>query len=68
MIAGLGVSAGLEPQLGRLAAAYVLFLAVLPPVLARTSEPLFDALSHLSTRLSWRPWKGSTVQAQTESS
>lgn len=33
VIAGLG--AGLEPQLGPLAAAYVLFLAVLGPVLAR---------------------------------
>ena len=33
VIAGLG--AGLEPQLGPLAAAYVLFLAVLGPILAR---------------------------------
>jgi monovalent cation:H+ antiporter-2, CPA2 family len=33
VIAGLGV--GLEPQLGPLAAAYVLFLAVLGPILAR---------------------------------
>jgi K+:H+ antiporter subunit KhtU len=33
VIAGLG--AGLEPQLGPLAAAYVLFLAVLGPFLAR---------------------------------
>ena len=38
IIAGLGVS--LEPQLGPLAAAYVLFLAVLGPILARTIEPL----------------------------
>ena len=38
VIAGLGVS--LEPQLGPLAAAYVLFLAVLGPILARTIEPL----------------------------
>jgi CPA2 family monovalent cation:H+ antiporter-2 len=45
VIAGLGVSAGLEPQLGPLAAAYVLFLAVLGPVLARVSEPLGSALS-----------------------
>jgi CPA2 family monovalent cation:H+ antiporter-2 len=35
VIAGLGVSAGLEPQLGPLSAAYVLLLAVLGPVLAR---------------------------------
>jgi len=36
VIAGLG--AGLEPQLGPLSAAYVLFLAVLGPILARTSK------------------------------
>jgi CPA2 family monovalent cation:H+ antiporter-2 len=35
VIAGLGVSAGLEPQLGPLSAAYVLLLAVAGPVLAR---------------------------------
>ena len=35
VIAGLGVSAGLNPKLGPLAAAYVLLLAVLGPVLAR---------------------------------
>jgi CPA2 family monovalent cation:H+ antiporter-2 len=35
VIAGLGVSAGLEPQLGPLSAAYVLLLAVLGPILAR---------------------------------
>ncbi|MBC8043117.1 MAG: cation:proton antiporter [Rhizobacter sp.] len=40
VITGLGVSAGLEPQLGPLAAAYVLFLAVLGPLLARAVEPL----------------------------
>ena len=33
VIAGLG--AGLEPHLGPLSAAYVLFLAVLGPILAR---------------------------------
>jgi CPA2 family monovalent cation:H+ antiporter-2 len=40
VIAGLGVSAGLEPQLGPLSAAYVLLLAVLGPVLARAMGPL----------------------------
>jgi len=35
VIAGLGVGAGLESQLGALAAAYVLFLAMLGPMLAR---------------------------------
>lgn len=40
VIAGLGVTAGLEPQLGPLSAAYVLFLASLGPILARMIEPL----------------------------
>src|SRR3954447_14100172 len=35
VIAGLGVSAGLEPRLGPLSAAYVLFLAVVGPIIAR---------------------------------
>jgi K+:H+ antiporter subunit KhtU len=35
VIAGLGTTAGLEPQLGPLAAAYVLFLAVVGPIAAR---------------------------------
>ena len=39
VIAGLGVSAGLTPRLGALSAAYVLFLAVLGPILARAVEP-----------------------------
>ena len=45
VIAGLGVSAGLEPGLGALSAAYVLFLAVLGPVLARFIEPLVARLT-----------------------
>ena len=36
VIAGLGV--GLEPRLGPLAAAYVLFLAILGPMLARLAK------------------------------
>jgi CPA2 family monovalent cation:H+ antiporter-2 len=44
VIAGLGVGAGLEPRLGPLSAAYVLFLAVLGPILARTIEPLLAAV------------------------
>ena len=39
VIAGLAVGAGLEPQLGPLSAAYVLFLAVLGPILARGVQP-----------------------------
>jgi CPA2 family monovalent cation:H+ antiporter-2 len=45
VIAGLGVSAGLEPQLSALSAAYVLFLAVLGPIFARIVEPLFVAIT-----------------------
>lgn len=44
VIAGLGVSATLEPQLGALSAAYVLFLAILGPILARVIEPLIKQL------------------------
>src|SRR5262249_2086848 len=39
VIAGLGVSAGLEPRLGPLSAAYVLLLAILGPILARFVAP-----------------------------
>ena len=45
VIAGLGVQAGLEPRLSSLSAAYVLFLAVLGPILAKTIEPLLDAVT-----------------------
>lgn len=39
VIAGLAVSAGTNPRLGPLAAAYVLILAIAGPLLARTAEP-----------------------------
>jgi CPA2 family monovalent cation:H+ antiporter-2 len=42
VIAGLAVAAGVEPQLGPLAAAYVLLLAVTGPLLARAAEPAYD--------------------------
>ena len=38
VIAGLGVAAGVEPDLGPLAAAYVLILAVAGPVIARANR------------------------------
>lgn len=41
VIAGLGISAGLDSRLGTLSAAYVLFLAILGPILARLIEPLY---------------------------
>ncbi|WP_432497421.1 cation:proton antiporter [Kineococcus auxinigenes] len=39
VIAGLATAAGLDPQLAALAAAYVLAMAVLGPVLARYADP-----------------------------
>jgi CPA2 family monovalent cation:H+ antiporter-2 len=38
VIAGLGVNAGLNPQIGSLATAYVLFLVILGPVLSRLAS------------------------------
>ena len=43
VIAGLGVAAGLEGELGPLSAAYVLMLAIIGPLLARSSDELVDA-------------------------
>src|SRR5215211_6645428 len=54
VIAGLAVATGREPTLGPLATAYVLVLAVLGPVLARTSEPLRVGLSRPFTALAGR--------------
>jgi CPA2 family monovalent cation:H+ antiporter-2 len=48
VIAGLAVTAGIEPSLGPLATAYVLILVVLGPLTARWTEPL-------ATRLTSRP-------------
>jgi monovalent cation:H+ antiporter-2, CPA2 family len=40
VIAGLGVATGIEPELGPVAAAYVLFMAIGGPVLTRLSDTL----------------------------
>ncbi|MGH3750759.1 MAG: cation:proton antiporter, partial [Micromonosporaceae bacterium] len=40
VIAGLAVAAGVDSQLGALAAAYVLVLAMVGPLVARAVEPL----------------------------
>jgi monovalent cation:H+ antiporter-2, CPA2 family len=42
VLAGIGVAAGLEPELGPLAAAYVLLLAISGPILARFSDPIVE--------------------------
>jgi monovalent cation:H+ antiporter-2, CPA2 family len=44
VIAGLGVAAGVEAQLGPLAAAYVLFLAIAGPLVTRSIEPVVERL------------------------
>lgn len=51
VIAGLAVTAGVEPALGPLATAYVLVLVVLGPLTARYTEPI---ATHLTARLSTR--------------
>ncbi|MEN3585218.1 cation:proton antiporter [Streptomyces sp. ZYX-F-203] len=45
VIAGLAVSAGIEPSLGPLATAYVLILVIVGPLTARYTEPLAMRLS-----------------------
>jgi CPA2 family monovalent cation:H+ antiporter-2 len=44
VIAGIAVTAGVEPDLGILAAAYVLLLAVTGPVLTRYADALAPRL------------------------
>lgn len=45
VIAGLAVSAGIEPSLGPLATAYVLILVIIGPLTARYTEPLATRLT-----------------------
>ena len=40
VIAGLSVAAGLDPQLGTLAAAYVLIMAAIGPIAPRLADPI----------------------------
>lgn len=47
LIAGLGMAAGVESQLGPFAAAYVLFLSILGPILAQIVRPLSNAYRKL---------------------
>ncbi|MGW1953111.1 cation:proton antiporter [Streptomyces sp. NPDC001920] len=46
VIAGLAVTAGIEPSLGPLATAYVLVLVILGPLTARYTEPVAMRLTH----------------------
>ncbi len=49
VIAGIAVSEGIETDLGPLAAAYVLILAIGGPLLARAADPLAHRLGHRSS-------------------
>ncbi len=44
VIAGIGISAGVDPRVGTLATAYVLFTAILSPLLLRVAEPFLARL------------------------
>jgi CPA2 family monovalent cation:H+ antiporter-2 len=56
VIAGLAVTAGIEPSLGPLATAYVLILVILGPLTARYTEPVATRLTErLGRRASGRP-------------
>ena len=44
VIAGLGVAAGVERELGPLAATYVLTMAVIGPLVARLASPVAGSL------------------------
>lgn len=48
-LAGLGVAAGLEPELGPLAAAYVLLLAILGPLVAKVVDVALEKRSSAPT-------------------
>ncbi|MBN1174845.1 MAG: cation:proton antiporter, partial [Micromonosporaceae bacterium] len=50
VIAGLVVTAGVEPRIGPLAAAYVLILAVAGPLIARGAEPLARSMLRIQRR------------------
>ncbi|MEV8096640.1 cation:proton antiporter [Kitasatospora sp. NPDC085879] len=54
VIAGLAVTAGIEPDLGPLATAYVLILVLVGPLAARWTEPAAGRLAALRTRR-WVP-------------
>jgi monovalent cation:H+ antiporter-2, CPA2 family len=55
VIAGLAVTAGLDPALGPLAATYVLVLAALGPILARIVDPVVKGALRLRRRGPERP-------------
>ncbi|MEV8316433.1 cation:proton antiporter [Streptomyces sp. NPDC059900] len=50
VIAGLAVTAGIEPSLGPLATAYVLILVVVGPLTARFAQPVAARVSRLRSR------------------
>ncbi|MBM7789678.1 cation:proton antiporter [Tenggerimyces flavus] len=58
VIAGLAVSAGIEPSLGPLATAYVLILVVVGPLTARFTEPAVRGLAGLLANRRQQPIGG----------
>lgn len=50
VIAGLAVTAGIEPALGPLATAYVLLLVVIGPLTARYTQPVAARITRRRTR------------------
>ncbi|WP_327673195.1 cation:proton antiporter [Kitasatospora sp. NBC_00458] len=55
VIAGLAVTAGIEPGLGPLATAYVLILVVTGPLAARYTQPAVERLGKVLGRQRWVP-------------
>ena len=66
VIAGLAVTAGIEPSLGPLATAYVLILVVLGPLTARYTEPAAAWITRHRTPPGPRPAAVSSVEGATE--
>ncbi|GJF29868.1 potassium transporter [Kitasatospora sp. NE20-6] len=62
VIAGLAVTAGIEPDLGPLATAYVLILVVVGPLAARYTEPAAGRIGAL-VRKRWAPAEQRTPAA-----
>lgn len=66
VIAGLAVTAGIEPSLGPLATAYVLILVILGPLTARYTEPVALRLTARLTRSAPRDRTPAEVPAARE--
>lgn len=63
VIAGIAVAEGIETDLGPLAAAYVLILAVCGPLLARAADPIGRRISERSARVEARRDRAAEVSS-----